>query len=408
MSGGVIASGSRRPLLLKLRVRLLSLLANDRWQWKRAVPIRELEVVERATLLPASEGVSLSVRRILDDARATDERDLRTEFPPVRRHVVRDAWLDPQSSSIVVGGSHVLSDWAFDRLEDGRIKGAGILIHDGRRVLHRLPRRPSVIDRGVQLTGSHSQNWYHWVAEILPKVTLVGALEHRARDWPLLIPESVTRYPTYLAALETLCPDHEIIVVPGAAPVLVKELLVLDGLVLHTPGFAPGSLPRHDTELINVDGMRRFRARLLEGLGVMPQVEPGLRLFIDRHHDPERTYNREELLKISAEHGFQPVVGGDLTLKEQAELFARAELVIGPNGAGWTNILFAAQGCRGLCWLVPNGFGGPWFRNLGLVAGAEMRYLEAEPRSEGNPLTVDYWVDPDRFRQALSTLVAGW
>jgi capsular polysaccharide biosynthesis protein len=407
ISGGVIAAGAPRPRLFRLRIRLLSVLARDAWRWKRVIAMRDLDGAEHVTILPPSPGVSFAARRILDDPPPPDEPHVRTTFPEVRAHLVRDAWLDPRATSVSVGSSHVLSDWAFDQLASGRIKGAGVLVHDGDRVLHRLPRDPQVIEQGIQLTGNHTQNWYHWMAEILPKASLLDRLEHPARDWPLLVPEAAVRYPSYRDALHTLVPDHPIVLVPDV-PVLVRRLLVLDGLILHTPGFAPSVLPRHGTELLNVDGMRRFRARLLEGLAVEPRVEPGVRLFLDRHHDPERAYNREELLGIAKEQGFVPVVGSDLSLQEQAALFSRAELVVGPNGAAWTNVLFSGEGCRGLCWLVPDGLGGPWFRNLAHVAGAELRYLEAEPRSTGNPLKVDYWVDPERFRRALVRLIEGW
>jgi len=154
--------------------------------------------------------------------------------------------------------------------------------------------------------------------------------------------------------------------------------------------------------------MQRYRSRLRDSLGLKDGIEPDLRIFIDRQHDPERSYNREEIIDIARSQGFRTILAERLSLREQAELFARAEVVVGANGAGWTNVIFSSPGARGLCWLVRDGLGGPWFRNLGLLSGVELSYLEVEPRGVGNPLKVDYWVDPERFAEALAETVAGW
>jgi len=391
-----------------LVVAILALAARDRWRWRTFRPLERAPVRERGVLLPAGPGISLGPRLAFEDRAVAEQRHVRRVFPDVRYHRLADASVDAYASSALVGDLHVLPDWVFAILSAGRIKG-GSLIHQGAtRALHRFPRRQPEIARAIHLGGYHAFNWYHWVAEVLPRVTLLDRLPPELQDHPLLVPPAVARPGTLREALEALCPDRTILPFPDVGPALVHDLVLVDELVLHPPGFAPGHGPSTERDLMHVAGMAEYRRRLREALGVRDGIEPGLRVFIDRDHDPERGYNREELLAIAAERGFVPVVGGNLSLREQAELFARAELVIGPNGAGWTDVLFCSPGARGLCWLVPDGFGGPWFRNLGHLAGVELSYLAAEPRGEGNPLKVDYHVDPDRFAAALDEVVAGW
>ena len=386
----------------------LSIIAREHWRWLRLRPLSGAMVVEQGVLREGGPGVSLDARRAFEMWPEAAGRTVHRTFPDVRYRVVRDAIVDEYASSVLVGSDHLLPDHAFELLATSRIKGASLL-HQGRtRALHRIPGDAPIIERAIHLGGYHAFNWYHWVAEVLPRVTYLARLPEHLHDVPLLVPVAAARPGSLHDAIVALCPDRMIMPFPTGGTARVRELVVIDGLVLHPSGFGPGGGPRPDRELIHVEAMREFRAALRSSLGVADGIEPGVRIFIDRDHDPERGYNREQLLDIAGERGFTSVVGAHLTLRDQAALFARAEFVIGPNGAGWTNVLFCSPDARGLCWIVPDGMGGPWFRNLGHVAGVELSYLDAEPRGEGNPLKVDYHVDPTRFADALDEVIRGW
>lgn len=57
-----------------------------------------------------------------------------------------------------------------------------------------------------------------------------------------------------------------------------------------------------------------------------------------------RIANAADVEALLGRHGFEPVVPGTLALDQQAVLFAEATHVVGPHGAGLTNILFCAPG----------------------------------------------------------------
>jgi len=372
------------------------------------VPVREARSDQRSVLAPEALGVSLGPRMAFEPREVGAARRIERPFPPLRAHRFTDAFVDARSSSVLLGAEHVLSDWAFDHLAHGRVKGSSVLLQARDQVLHRLPVDPPVVDRGIHLGGYHCQNWYHWIAEILPRLSLLDRLPQEWRESPLLVPPRALAPGTFREVFEALAGDHPTHPLDESQPTLVRDLVVIDDLILHTPGFGTGSGPRTELELMNLPAMQRYRELLRAELGLEDRIEPGLRIFIDRQHDPERSYNRDEIIDVARAQGFRTILAERLSLREQAELFARAEVVVGANGAGWTNVIFSSPGARGLCWLVRDGLGGPWFRNLGLLSGVELSYLEVEPRGEGNPLKVDYWVDPERFADALSEAVTGW
>ena len=83
--------------------------------------------------------------------------------------------------------------------------------------------------------------------------------------------------------------------------------------------------------------------RLTHGL---PDERPATaRILIMRNRRGRRSIvNQHELLRALAPLGFEPVWLERLPLAEQIELFHRAECVVGPHGAGLTNLLFCRPG----------------------------------------------------------------
>lgn len=95
------------------------------------------------------------------------------------------------------------------------------------------------------------------------------------------------------------------------------------------------------------EGALAFMRRLVfDGYGIA-SPKPSRRLYVTRNDTRKRRIRNEaELMPLLARHGFESVAPGRLPLKEQASLFAGAEAIVGPHGAGMTNILFSPPGAR--------------------------------------------------------------
>jgi capsular polysaccharide biosynthesis protein len=90
-------------------------------------------------------------------------------------------------------------------------------------------------------------------------------------------------------------------------------------------------------------GALAFMRRLVfDGYAIATNQKPSLRLYVTRADTKKRRVTNEaELMTMLAARGFASVAPGRLPLREQAALFAQAEIVAGAHGAGLTNILFA-------------------------------------------------------------------
>ena len=87
-----------------------------------------------------------------------------------------------------------------------------------------------------------------------------------------------------------------------------------------------------------------IRKLVSEGFGI-PISQPRRRIYVARSDAKKRRLlNEEAVLPVLERHGFEIVAPGTLSFRDQAALFAQAEIIAGPHGAGLTNILFAPPG----------------------------------------------------------------
>ncbi len=97
-------------------------------------------------------------------------------------------------------------------------------------------------------------------------------------------------------------------------------------------------------------GIREVWRRLRAGLPDAPVPLPDpTRIFVTRPVDPDRrSWNREchnhaEVEALFAEHGFTVVQPAELSLPEQAALFAHAEVIAGFGGSAMFNMVYAER-----------------------------------------------------------------
>lgn len=171
-------------------------------------------------------------------------------------------------------------------------------------------------------------NYHHWLVECLPRLRYAFEWGELADCW---------------------------VVVPGRMSPFQRDSLQLLGL--------------DSRRLLPFDGQTwRFEQLYFPSIGVFSPVELGWlrqrlyrpkggatrRLYISRRDaQTRRLWNEEALWPILGRHGFEVLTLTGRTVAEQLELFATASHIMGPHGAGLTNLLFAPAGAT-LIELTPN------------------------------------------------------
>jgi capsular polysaccharide biosynthesis protein len=138
---------------------------------------------------------------------------------------------------------------------------------------------------------------------------------------------------------------------------------------------------------------------------------PRTRLYVTRGPSANnRSVRTEDEVRAYLEgHGFRSLDPGTLSVREQIDTFAAAEIIVGSHGAGLTNLTFASPGTR-VIELFPAGhlLLDYWWLSA-VVPGLDYRYLSAPARlrgvrNRGSAIVADIDVNLDDLR----TLVEEW
>ncbi len=183
-----------------------------------------------------------------------------------------------------------------------------------------LPKVQKLGGKGFLLVSAASwKNYFHWLVDTLPTMRFIDWDEY---DY-ILAPTS-RRYHTL--SYEALgIPESKIIPLEHNTHYSIEELV---------------HIPRGEVALIPDEAVEYLR----ELFGVSPSANPSRKLYLSRNDGwRRRITNEDEVLKQLERYGYELIIIGKRTIKEQAELFAQASHVIGPHGAAMTNLVFASE-----------------------------------------------------------------
>ncbi|WP_158941289.1 DUF563 domain-containing protein [Granulicella sp. S190] len=171
-------------------------------------------------------------------------------------------------------------------------------------------------------------SFWHWFADCLPQLL---TLEKYIGDKPLtlLVSDDLGGFQRETLAL-MLPPTMSVKVVPA------KKWISADHFLLpsYLSGKCNGYLP---------DGYYdEIRRRITQGLGLQQAAPRNLRIYLSRSGARRRRIaNEPELLELLASYGFIEVRPETMSLREQVDIFQRAEVIAGPHGAALGGMVFA-------------------------------------------------------------------
>lgn len=259
----------------------------------------------------------------------------------------------------------------------------------------RLPAPRRLAGRVLYLvTPEATDNFHHWLVDLLPRLGLVQQAGYRLAEFDRVVVNHAARGYQF-ATLERLGLAREKIV--AADPSLFVRA---DQLVVPSLKASNQTLPASDVAFLR----RGF-------LDAAPPARPTRRIFLSRADAAFRRLSNESALHpLLRAHGFEIVTPGRLPLTEQARLFAEAEIIAGPAGAGFANLVFATPPARvieiaepgwlaAFHWMISARAG---LRHTVLLGeGAVMRGVPDSSARER-----DIVVNPDKFAALLASAPA--
>lgn len=191
----------------------------------------------------------------------------------------------------------------------------------------------------VHLFRPGAYNHYHWLIEILPQIWALKQMPFA--DRPILVNEASfkTGRMEWMAdrAVKLECLD--------ALGYAGDRLMFTDAAIVDV-GMA--HIPLAQTNPLLKPALSIY-APLKEALSKRSTLAPGpgAKLMISRSAAPSRRLlNEDAVMELLAPQGFNRVVLEKMPLKDQVALFASADTILAPHGAGLANIVFLASGAR--------------------------------------------------------------
>lgn len=241
-----------------------------------------------------------------------------------------------------------------------------------------LPPRPTMHAGTYVLLASpwSERSYYHWLVDALPRLSLLHAIPG-GDELPVVVPSRLHRY--HQESLEAAgIPRSRQVAFPDA--VVEVDRLFFPALLSPTGYSSPHAV-----------------AWLRETFGAFLSTrKPWRRLYVSRRDARRRIVNEDEIIALLVPHGFEVVHPGDMSLTDQIRTFSEAQVVVGPHGAGLTNLIFSPEGAT-----LVEFFGSSYVNGCFWALASLRRQRHAFATFETD--TLDYLASPVRARAILRT-----
>lgn len=215
-------------------------------------------------------------------------------------------------------------------------------------------------------------NYYHWMIECLPRLRSIEQYRKATGNDPtIMVPPN---RPSWMDEWLTLLDIKE------SCRDLNEKIISVDKLII----------PTHPEPTYN--DCAWLRNQVFDRLD--KNTEATRRIFISRSDATDRRIvNMEQIQSVLSDFRIKQYVLSELSIQEQAQLFAEAELVVSPHGAGLANLVFSDD--TTIIELFSSKKSTSYYR---LSQINDLNYYFLTSQQDG----VDIRVDPDGLRHLLN------
>lgn len=201
-------------------------------------------------------------------------------------------------------------------------------------------------------------NYYHWFMDGL---TRLAHLEHFPADCRILVPRDLP--PFARRSMELLGLSERMVETSGED--LVVERYWFAGPTMLSGCPDPLGIPWLRQRFLTDEAPKRHRL-----------------IYVERHAATRSLTNAHDVSRVFADHGWETLDPGSLTLDEQIARFREARAVAGVHGAALTNLLWCTPGTQ-VVEFMPSRRRNGCYAGISLVAGLNHRTLVAASNREG-------------------------
>lgn len=199
------------------------------------------------------------------------------------------------------------------------------------------------INEAIHFCKDYSNNYYHWLVECLPRFWIIDQYPE-LKNLPLIVDNELFAQQKEVLDLLNIN-KHPIIYLKRSIGYQVNHLYIPSPLSLLNDNYTAPVDYAKDT-LISPIAVNYMRENVLKNLG-LPAKSGYRKLFISRKLATYRhIINANEIERYMIDQGFEIVYAEHLSFANQVTLFSQAKIIVGQEGAGMANLIFAPKDCK--------------------------------------------------------------
>lgn len=319
-------------------------------------------------------------------------------LPEVALYHFRQAQVCSVSRAVVLASDEVVIERVPTAPATNADYAAAHLLHHGSKLALMRAGPAEPIQKGILISGCNEVNYYHWVVEILPQLQFIAELPARYADYPILISVFSQNIASVKTLVDSIGVDRPVIFLSSIASYRVTDLLMISAPNNFIPNQKGRAWRSVEDSFARPESIAFLREKTRALAAAVPVSSLPKRVFLARK-GILRQYNQAEVLSLLEPVGFTAVYMEDHDLSHQVALISNADIIVGPTGAAWTNILFASEASKALCWMAEEWGELSCFSNLAAIAGVDMDYLsyQAGTLDSRELYYQQYHVDTDKI-----------
>lgn len=257
---------------------------------------------------------------------------------------------------------------------------------------------------GIHLLKEHEANYFHWIVEVLPRLFLCEklALDHQI---PILVSDDL--HTNLYDLLERVRePRRAILKLEKSSWYRIQNLTYPSDLsrILDVYDRPPST----DTTYIPVALLSEMASSIKKTARATMTAQKK-RIFLKRSSTLRRLLNEADIEKMLVDYDFETINLNEMSIEDQICLFLQVDVVVGPSGAGMTNMIWCEPPTKFLILHSDHPFKKyPYWDALGRVSDSQIYYFSG-PRAfnvtghyEAHD---DYSVDLQALRHRLEALL---
>lgn len=228
----------------------------------------------------------------------------------------------------------------------------------------------------IHLLHEHSNNYFHWITEVLPRALEVDKLlqssDHYVKQKKVVLVDAGLHKNLYELLFRCLHFEYELLYIKEYSSCKVRRLLYCAPLWYSLDNVTKSFNVKKD---FFVD--RYAIEQVYDALKPLDRKNAFKKIYLQRPETHARAIsNEEELIALLESKGFKTVRPDKMNLDEQISLFREARVVVGVSGAAFSNILYMQEKTQAIIF-SPSVEGSNYyvFEQLASVANVNITHL---------------------------------